>query len=154
MTVKNRGVDIIAEIGGIHDEGAAMALFQEKLDSDHLARLQRITDPAININIANAIAMCDPSAVFVNAGTPQDREWIKRHALEKGEEKALPMPDHTIHYDLKQEQGRIIDRTFYIIDPDEAVSSLALKKLRSDALEEIEREASTYVTLNREGGKS
>ncbi len=65
MESKDRGIDIIAEIGGIHDYDAAMALFQEKLDSDHLARLKQITDPAININIANAIAMCQPEAVFI-----------------------------------------------------------------------------------------
>jgi phosphoenolpyruvate carboxykinase (GTP) len=29
------------------------------------------------------------------------------------------MAGHTIHYDLKEEQGRIIDRTFYIANPDE-----------------------------------
>ena len=34
MEQKDRGVDIIEEIGGIHDFDAAMAFFQEKLDSD------------------------------------------------------------------------------------------------------------------------
>jgi phosphoenolpyruvate carboxykinase (GTP) len=97
MTSKNRGVDIIAEIGGIHDNQAAMALFQEKLDSTHLTRLQQITHPAININIANAIAMCEPEAVFINTGTEADREFIRAMALSKAEEEPLPMPDHTIH---------------------------------------------------------
>ena len=139
MTVKNKGVDIIAEIGGIHDEGAAMALFQEKLDSDHLARLQQITDPAININIANAIAMCQPEAVFINTGSEEDRAFIRAMALTKGEEEALPMQGHTIHFDLKDEQGRIIDRTYYIANPDEKVSSLANRMERTDALDEISR---------------
>jgi len=137
MTSKNRGVDIIAEIGGIHDDEAAMALFQEKLDSTHFARLQRITHPAVNINIANAIAMCEPEAVFINTGTEEDREFIRAMALAKGEEKPLSMAGHTIHFDLKDEQGRIIDRTYYIADPDEKISSLANRMERSDALEEI-----------------
>ena len=37
------------------------------------------------------------------------------------------MDGHTIHFDLKEEQGRIIDRTFYIANPDEQVSTLANK---------------------------
>jgi phosphoenolpyruvate carboxykinase (GTP) len=145
MTKGKNSFDIAQMLGHIDTAEAARDLFEKRLDAANLAKIQKLTTPAILVKIANAIAMCDPSAVFVNAGTLQDRDWIKRHALEKGEEKALPMPDHTIHYDLKQEQGRIIDRTFYIIDPDEAVSSLALKKLRSDALEEIEREMTAIM---------
>ena len=35
------------------------------------------------------------------------------------------MKDHTIHFDLAQEQARIIDRTFYIVNEGEKVSVLA-----------------------------
>ncbi len=137
MEQKDKGVDIIEEIGGIHNFDAAMAFFQENLDSDNLARLTRITDPAINVNIANAIAMCKPDAVFINTGSEDDREFIRAMALAKGEEAPLPMQGHTIHYDLKDEQGRIIDRTYYIANPDEKVSSLANRMERPEALEEI-----------------
>ena len=137
MEQKDKGVDIIEEIGGIHNFDAAMAFFQENLDSDNLARLTRITDPAVNVNIANAIAMCKPDAVFINTGSEDDREFIRAMALAKGEEAPLPMQGHTIHYDLKDEQGRIIDRTYYIANPDEKVSSLANRMERPEALEEI-----------------
>ena len=129
--------DIAQVLGGIETIDAARKLFQERLDTDHHARLDRIQTPEVLIKIANAISLCEPAAIFVNTGTEADREWIRQHALEKGEEKTLPMPQHTIHYDLKEEQGRIIDRTFYIVDADEKVSTLALKKLRDEALEEI-----------------
>jgi phosphoenolpyruvate carboxykinase (GTP) len=145
MTKGNDSVDIAQVLGRVETIAAAQQLFEKRLDAGNLAKIQQITTPAILVKIANAIAMCDPSAIFVNTGTMDDRAWIKRHALEKGEEKSLPMPEHTIHYDLKQEQGRIIDRTFYIVDPDEAVSSLALKKLRQDALEEIQREMTAIM---------
>jgi len=145
MTRENDSVDIAQALGGIETAETARQLFKKRLDTDNLAKLEQITTPAILVKIANAIAMCDPSAVFVNTGSTEDRAWIKRHALEMVEEKALSMPDHTIHYDLKEEQGRIIDRTFYIVDPDETVSSLALKKLRQDAREEIEREMTSIM---------
>jgi phosphoenolpyruvate carboxykinase (GTP) len=145
MTKGNDSFDIAQVIGRIETQEAARQLFEKRLDADNLSKIQAITTPAVLVKIANAIALCDPKAVFVNTGTPEDRTWIKRHALEKGEEKTLPMPDHTIHFDLKEEQGRIIDRTFYIVDPEEAVSSLALKKLRQEALEEIRREMAAIM---------
>ena len=145
MTKVNDSCDIAQVLGRIESVEAARQLFEKRLDAANLAKIQQITTPAVLVKIANAIVMCDPAAIFVNTGTVEDRAWIKRYALEKGEEKALPMPNHTIHYDLKQEQGRIIDRTFYIVDPDEAVSSLALKKLRQDALEEIQREMTSIM---------
>jgi phosphoenolpyruvate carboxykinase (GTP) len=140
MTDINQSFDIVQIIGRIETVAGARQLFKDRLDAENLAKIQHLETPAVLIKIANAIAMCDPSAVFVNTGRPQDRTWIKRHALDKGEEKPLPMTDHTIHFDLREEQGRIIDRTFYIVDPEEAVSSLALKKLREEALEEVRRE--------------
>ena len=129
--------DIAQVLGGIETVEAAQDLFHERMDAEHRARIARIQTPEVLIKIANAVSLCDPAAIFVNTGTEADREWIRQHALDKGEEKALPMPQHTIHFDLKEEQGRIIDRTFYIVDADEKVSSLALKKLRNEALEEI-----------------
>jgi phosphoenolpyruvate carboxykinase (GTP) len=140
MTNGNQNVDIAQVLGRIENVAAARRLFEERLDADNLAKIQHLTTPAVLIKIANAIALCEPAAIFVNTGRDRDRDWIRRHAIAKGEEKPLPMPQHTIHFDLKEEQGRIIDRTFYIVDPQEAVSSLALKKLRQDALEEIRRE--------------
>ncbi|MGD9329754.1 MAG: phosphoenolpyruvate carboxykinase (GTP) [Desulfobacterales bacterium] len=140
MTKANDSIDIIQVIGRIDSAAAARQLFEERLDAENLAKMTEITSPAVLVKIANAIVLCDPSAIFVNTGSPEDRAWIRQHALEKKEEQKLPMPDHTIHFDLKAEQGRIIDRTFYIVDPDEAVSSLALKKLRQEALQEIRQE--------------
>jgi phosphoenolpyruvate carboxykinase (GTP) len=137
MSHASTNYDIAQVLGGIETVEAAQDLFKARMDADHYARIGRIQTPEVLIKIANAIVLCDPTAIFVNTGTEADREWIRQHALAKGEEKALPMPRHTIHFDLKEEQGRIIDRTFYIVDADEKVSSLALKKLRDAALEEI-----------------
>jgi phosphoenolpyruvate carboxykinase (GTP) len=89
------------------------------------------------VKIANAIAMCDPSAVFVNTGSDSDKRFIREMAIAKGEESLLPMDGHTIHYDLKEEQGRIIDRTYYIANEDEDVSSLAQRIGRNEALVDV-----------------
>ena len=81
--------------------------------------------------------MGQPDDVFVNAGTPEDKQFIIDLSLKKGEEAKLAIKDHTIHYDLADEQARIIDRTFYIANDDERVSSLAQRISREDAYEYI-----------------
>jgi len=137
MVEKRKGVDIVAEIGGIKTIDEATNLFENKMDGEHLSRIQQIKNQEILIRIANAIAMCEPVSAYVNTGSEQDRQFIRDLALKKGEESELPMDGHTIHYDLKQEQGRIIDRTFYIANEGELISSLANKKLRDEAFKEI-----------------
>ncbi len=138
MLEKNKGIDIVTKIGGITTAEAAADIFTKKMEKESIAKIKEVKNPEIILRIANAIAMCEPDSVFVNTGSDADKQVIRNIALEKGEEATLQMPDHTIHYDLKDEQGRIVDRTFYIANEDEAISSLAKKKLRSDALKEIQ----------------
>ena len=146
MMKKKEGVDIVVEIGGIKSTEAVARLFEEKLDSEHFSRLQRVKSPEVKLKIANAIAMCRPERVFINTGTESDRQFIRDLALERGEESKLPMPGHTIHYDLKEEQGRIIDRTFYFTNPGDLVSTLGNKIDRNEALEDI-RDKMTGMTM-------
>jgi phosphoenolpyruvate carboxykinase (GTP) len=102
-----------------------------------LAKLNRIKNEAVRLKIANAIVLCDPEKVFINTASAEDRQFIRDLSIQKGEEKPLPMANHTIHYDLKEEQGRIIDRTFYISNEGEEVNSLANKMDRGQACEDI-----------------
>ncbi|MEJ2096910.1 MAG: phosphoenolpyruvate carboxykinase, partial [Deltaproteobacteria bacterium] len=145
MLQKNEGVDIIQEIGGIRDVESALACFEHAMDNVHFKRIQTITHSDVLLKIANAIAMCQPDDVFVNTGSEADRQFIRDLALKKGEEAPLPMPRHTIHFDLKDEQGRIIDRTYYIANPDEDVSSLANRMDRRDALNEVREKMSAIM---------
>jgi phosphoenolpyruvate carboxykinase (GTP) len=129
--------DIATELGGIETPAAARQLFEKKMDAGNLAKLQKIKNTDMLQKIANAVAFCEPDSVFIDTGSKADRQYIRDLALKKGEESRLSMEGHTIHFDLKEEQGRIIDRTFYIYNEGEVVSSLALKKERSEALKDI-----------------
>ena len=119
-----QGVDILGEAGGINSIDDARSLLKGKLDSEHLARLDKIkTDDAI-IKIANAVVFCQPDSVYISTGSKEDMLKVIQMSLDKGEEKTLAMKDHTIHYDLAEEQGRIVDRTYYIINEGDKVSVL------------------------------
>ncbi len=132
-----KGIDILETVGGISTPEAADKLFTEKMDKVHLERIRKIGTPGATLKIANAIAMCRPDSVYVNTGSVEDRQFIRELSLKKGEEKSLPMEGHTIHYDLKEEQGRIVDRTYYIANPEEKISSLGLQMDREAGIEVV-----------------
>jgi phosphoenolpyruvate carboxykinase (GTP) len=135
----DQGIDIVKEIGKITTAEAAAEVFHDRLEAEQLSRLQHIKNQAVLGKIANAIVMCDPDRVFINTGSEPDKQVIRDMAIQKKEEAPLPMTGHTIHFDLKQEQGRIIDRTYYIANDDELVSTLALRMSRPEALETVRK---------------
>jgi len=138
MGLRKDVMDIVTEIGKVKTVDGAMEVFKGKMDAGHLSRIQQIQSPAVLIKIANAVRLCEPDNVYINTGSEEDRAFFRQLALKKGEEAALPMENHTIHFDLKQEQGRIIDRTFYIATEGEEISSLAKKMDRDKALSEVQ----------------
>ncbi len=137
MFQKKKGIDIVVDIGDITTFEAAMRLFENRLDEKNLSRIQKIKNPEVAVKIANSIAMCEPETVFINTGSESDKVYIREIALKNGEEAKLPMDGHTIHFDLKDEQGRIVDRTYYISNEGEDISSLANKMDRAKALIDI-----------------
>ncbi len=124
-------------LGGISTIEDAWKVIGEKTDDQNLSKLKKINIDSAIIKIANAAVMCEAGSIFVNTGSDEDKAYIKKGALEAGEEKVLAMEDHTIHYDLKEEQGRITDRTFYMAEPDERISSLANRVDRDEAFEDV-----------------
>ncbi len=130
-------IDIISELGQINSIDQADDVFKASMDQDHCTRLSKIKNPNVLLRIANAIKLCKPDSVYINTGSESDRAFIRQLALDKNEESPLAMEGHTIHFDLAQEQGRIVDRTFYIADPEEHISSLANRMDRNQGLNDV-----------------
>ena len=141
-----KGIDILTAIGGVKTIQEARALFEQKIDPENLKKLDQCKNEDVLMKIANAIALGRPDSVFVNTGSAQDRQIIRHMAIEKGEEAPLAMKDHTIHYDLAQEQARIIDRTFYIVNEGEPTSTLARKLPRDQAHEYVKETLGGMMT--------
>ena len=139
MLKLKKGVDILANVGGVKTVAQAKELLKEKLDKKHFARLAKIKSEEALLKIANAIAMCEPDKVYITTGSPADMRAVKKMSIAKGEEKALAMKKHTIHFDLPEEQGRIVDRTYYIVNPGEPASSLGNKMPRKEALAYVQK---------------
>jgi phosphoenolpyruvate carboxykinase (GTP) len=132
MVKLKKGIDILADLGGIKTAQEAQTIFAKKCDQANLAKLQKITNQEALLKIANAIALMQPDGVFVNTGSATDIQTIRQMSIAKGEETPLAMPDHTIHFDYSKEQGRVVDKTLYIVNEDEDVSVMAKKILRQE----------------------
>jgi len=137
MLKLKKGVDILSEIGGVKTIDEAKSLFEKKCDRESLSKLGKVKNEEALLKIANAISMTNPDAIFVNSGSKSDVEKIREMSLKKGEEKPLAMPGHTIHFDLPQEQARIVGRTYYIVNEGVSIGVLAKKILRSEAFDYV-----------------
>jgi phosphoenolpyruvate carboxykinase (GTP) len=139
MLELRKGVDILAEVGGIKTIGEAKAVIEKNLDAKNLEKLSVIKNEDALIKIANAIAMCEPDGVFVHTGSEADQQWVREYSLKKGEEASLAKKGHTIHFDLPQDQARLVSQTFYIVNEDEKISALAKKVVRSEGLAYVQK---------------
>ena len=139
MLELRKGDDILAVVGGINSITDAKKVIDEKLDTPNKEKIAAIKNEEALIKIANAISMCKPESVFIDTGSEADIQWIREHSLKKGEEKKLAKEGHTIHFDLPQDQARLVNQTYYIINEGEKMSSLAKSVLRNEALEYVKQ---------------
>jgi phosphoenolpyruvate carboxykinase (GTP) len=139
MLELNKGDEILAVVGGITTIAEAKNVFTENLDEINNKKLARIKNEEALIKIANTITMCRPDSVFINTGSAADLDWIREYSLSKGEEKPLAKAGHTIHFDLPEDQARLVNQTFYIINEGEKMSSLAKSVLRSEAIDYVKK---------------
>jgi phosphoenolpyruvate carboxykinase (GTP) len=133
MLKLKKGVDILSAVGAIDTIEAARSLLEEKLDSVNLEKLSKIKNEEALQKVANAIVMCQPDKVMILTGSEEDKEFVRNHSIKKGEEAPLAMDGHTIHYDLPQDQARLVKQTFYIVNEDEKLSSLAKREPRNES---------------------
>lgn len=139
MLELKKGDEILAVVGGVTTIAEARNVFANNLDEINNKKLAQIKNEEALIKIANSINMCRPDSVFVNTGSLADVQLIREYSLNKGEEKKLAKAGHTIHFDLPEDQARLVNQTFYIINEGEKMSSLAKTVLRSEATDYVKK---------------
>ena len=128
-----KGIDILSDIGSITSIDEARKLFKEKCDDKNLAKVNTIKNEEALLKIANAASMLQPDNIWFNTGSEADLQTARDIALKRGEEFKLKLDKHTCHYDLPEDQARLIKQTFYIVNEDEDISVLAKKLVRHEA---------------------
>ena len=92
-------------------------VLQERLDEISYRKLAALSNPKLHRFVADFVELCNPSSVFVATDDPQDIAYVRRQAVERGEEKKLPIGGHTVHYDGYHDQARDTANTRYLLSP-------------------------------------
>jgi len=95
---------------------------REKLTDENLDKLMELENTKLHKFVAEAIELCEPDSVFVCTDSVEDVAYIRRLAVETGEEKPLAIEGHTVHFDgyedeQHHDQARDKANTKYLLRP-------------------------------------
>ncbi len=90
-------------------------LLKEKLTKENYDRLMAPNNPKLHQFIADAIELAKPDSVFVCTDATEDMDYIRKLAIDNGEEIALDISGHTCHFDGYYDQARDKARTKYLL---------------------------------------
>ena len=90
-------------------------LLKDRLTTDNYNKLIALNNPKMHEFVADAIGLTGPASVFVCTDSPTDVDYIRKLAMETGEEIPLDVPGHTCHFDGYHDQGRDKARTKYLL---------------------------------------
>jgi len=90
-------------------------ILQRRLDEANYRKLLALDNPKVERFVARFAEHCDPASVFVGTDSDEDVAYVRRRAIETGEEKELATPGHTVHFDSYHDQGRDPANTKYLV---------------------------------------
>ncbi len=102
---ENEGVDVMQEV------------LKNKVTGANLEKLTALANPKLHNFVAEAIELCEPDKVFVISDSADDAAYIRKQAIELGEEKPLATEGHTFHFDGYYDQARDPANTKYLLRP-------------------------------------
>jgi len=107
------------------------------LDEGNLAKLEALKNPHVEALVERFVNLCKPAKVTVVTDCPEDIEYIRRLAIENGEEAPLKMEGHTIHYDGFYDQARDKENTRVLLPPGMRMSRAINTIDREEGLREV-----------------
>ncbi|MCK5451644.1 MAG: phosphoenolpyruvate carboxykinase (GTP) [Candidatus Omnitrophica bacterium] len=114
-----------------------MDIVEEKCSGNSYKKLEAIKNPKLHTFIKKYIDICNPDSVFVRTDSPEDAEYVRKKAIENGEELNLATDGHTIHSDGYYDQARDKANTKYLLRPDEVLGSDIRSCDRRKGLDEV-----------------
>ncbi|WP_446752587.1 phosphoenolpyruvate carboxykinase (GTP) [Vulcanisaeta sp. JCM 16161] len=111
-------------------------LLRSKMSDEMYRRLMGIRNPELHKFIVWAVDLCKPDSVFINTGSPEDLDYIRRRAIEVGEEIPLKTPGHTVHFDSPYDQARAREDTAILLPGGQKLPFIRTKD-RDEGLKEI-----------------
>ncbi len=106
-------------------------------DAD-VKKIKDLNNTHVEDVIEQYIKLCKPSKVTVVADTKEDMEYVRNLSLKNGEEKALAMQGHTIHFDGYYDLARDVKNTRVLVTPDMPTMSKVINTTpKQEGLDEV-----------------
>ena len=113
------------------------AILQSKLSAQEYGKLMAIPNAKLHTFVADAVELCEPADVWVSTDSAEDMAYTRRMSVEQGEETALNIEGHTLHFDGPTDQGRDRTVTKYLVPQGETMSKALNQIDREEGLAEI-----------------
>jgi len=110
---------------------------KDKFKKGSYEKFERIKNKKVQEFILKFISLCNPSSVFVRDDSQEDALYIRKRAIEIGEEGKLITDGHTYHFDGYYDQARDKENTKFLITPDIKLGPHLNSIEREKGLEEI-----------------
>ncbi|RLF75364.1 phosphoenolpyruvate carboxykinase (GTP) [Palaeococcus sp. (in: euryarchaeotes)] len=114
----------------------ALEYLEKRLEKEQFEKISAIDNPELHGFLAKYIEHLNPSKVFVATDSPEDEDYIRKKAIEYGEENPLAMEGHTVHYDGYYDQARDKERTKILVPRGKSIPFINTLD-REEGLEEI-----------------
>jgi phosphoenolpyruvate carboxykinase (GTP) len=114
-----------------------LQVIRAKMSERDYAKLCAVKVPRVHQFIVESAELCNPENIFVFDDSIEDLIYIKRMAIETGEEKPLATPGHTIHFDGPYDQGRDREATKYLVPKGDYLSKALNQIDRDEGLAEV-----------------
>ncbi|MCK4641781.1 MAG: phosphoenolpyruvate carboxykinase (GTP) [Candidatus Marinimicrobia bacterium] len=83
-----------------------MSRLEQFLDQTALEKLSDLNNTHINNIVEWVVELCKPAKISIITDDKNDIAYVRKLALDSGEERSLTINGHTIHYDGYQDQAR------------------------------------------------
>ncbi len=107
-------------------------LLKTKMSNESFAKLKALKNEKVLNFVGEFTEHCNPASLYVCDDSQADRDYIKKTAIEKGEEKTIYLKNQTIHWDGYTDQGRDKNNTRYLVNPENMERMKALNSLPYD----------------------
>jgi phosphoenolpyruvate carboxykinase (GTP) len=107
------------------------------LDRENLEKLKAIKNPHVEEQVAKFLSLCKPEKATVITDDQKDIDYVRKLAMDIGEEYPLAMEGHTIHWDGYKDQARDKGNTKVLTTPEMQMSKGINTISRDEGLEEV-----------------
>jgi phosphoenolpyruvate carboxykinase (GTP) len=110
---------------------------RERLDERQFGKLAALKNPRLEAFVARFVEHLNPASVFVGTDSPEDIDYCRKAAVDKGEETPLRRKGHTIHFDSYRDQARDKDNTRILLDRGTVLGDMIETKDRDEGLRDV-----------------